>query len=156
MREPCFQLEEGQRVWLEGKNLPFNVPTRKLAPKRYGPFNVSQKILPVAYRLDLPAHMKVHNVFHIDLLTPYKETEQYGLAYTPPPPDLIDGHEEQEVEAILDVRQKGRSRALQYLIKWEGFPMSENEWVDSQDMHAKDLVKQFHASQLTKDKRSSK
>ena len=25
------------------------------------------------------------------------------------PPDIIDGHEEQEIEAILDVRQKGQS-----------------------------------------------
>jgi hypothetical protein len=53
--------------------------------------------------------MRIHNVFHIDLLTPYKETEQYGPAFIPPPPDLIDGHEEQEIEAILDVRRRGRS-----------------------------------------------
>jgi hypothetical protein len=97
--------------------------------------------------------MKIHDVFHIDLLTPYKETEQYGPAYTPPPPDIIDGHEEQEVEAILDVRRKGQNRNWQYLIKWKGYPSSENEWVDSQEMHADDLVKQFHAARLEKDKR---
>jgi hypothetical protein len=152
-REPRMQFEEGQRVWLEGKNLSFKIPTRKLAPRRYGPFTIVKKISSVAYQLDLPTHMKIHDVFHIDLLTPYKETEQYGPAYTPPPPDIIDGHEEQEVEAILDVRRKGQNRNWQYLIKWKGYPSSENEWVDSQEMHADDLVKQFHATRLEKDKR---
>ena len=46
--------------------------------------------------------MKIHNIFHVDLLTPFVETTAHGPAYMPPPPDLIDGHEEQEVEAILD------------------------------------------------------
>jgi hypothetical protein len=152
-REPRMQFEEGQRVWLEGKNLSFKIPTRKLAPRCYGPFTIAKKISSVAYQLDLPTHMKIHDVFHIDLLAPYKETEQYGPAYTPPPPDIIDGHEEQEVEAILDVRRKGQNRNWQYLIKWKGYPSSENEWVDSQEMHADDLVKQFHAARLEKDKR---
>jgi len=54
----------------------------KLSPKQYGPFKVSQKISPVAMRLDLPQSMKIYNVFHMDLLLPYKETEQYGTPFT--------------------------------------------------------------------------
>ena len=46
--------------------------------------------------------MNIHDVFHVDLLTPFRETHAHGPAYTPPSPDLIDGHEEQEIEAILD------------------------------------------------------
>ena len=60
--------------------------------------------------------MKIHNVFHIDLLMPFQETEQYGPAFVPPVPDLIEGQEEQEIEAILDVRRKQGGK-LQYLIK---------------------------------------
>ena len=153
-KEPRIQYSLGQRVWLEGKNLPFNVPSRKLAPKRYGPFKITQKISGVAYRLELPTYLKVHNVFHIDLLTPYKETEQYGPSFSPPPPDLIDGEEEQEIEAILDMRQRGNTR--QYLIKWKGFPSSENEWVDSTHMNANNLVKKFHNSRLTRYKKTTK
>ena len=98
--------------------------------------------------------MRVHPTFHINLLTPYKETDQYGPAFTPPPPDMIDGQEEQEIEAILDERRKGRGRKLQYLIKWKGFPSSENEWVAKEDMHADELINQFHhTSRLTRDKR---
>ncbi len=33
--------------------------------------------------------MKVYDVFHINLLMPYKEMEQYGMPYTQPPP-VID------------------------------------------------------------------
>jgi len=33
-------------------------------------------------RLALPLSMKIHNVFHMDLLLPYKEMEQYGTPFT--------------------------------------------------------------------------
>jgi hypothetical protein len=46
-------------------------------------------------------------VFHIDLLLPYKETEAYGPGYSKPPPDLVKGQEEYEIEFIHDVRRKG-------------------------------------------------
>ena len=88
--------------------------------------------------------MNIHDVFHVDLLTPFCETHAHGPAYTPPLPDLIDGHEEQEVKAILNCRRKGRYGPLQYLIKWKGFPSSENEWVAKDSMHADDLIQRFH------------
>jgi len=79
-----------------------NVPSKKLAPRRYGPFKVIQKVSPVAYRLQLPPSMsKMHNVFHIDLLIPYVETQAYRQSYPQPPPDIIDGKEEYEVEEIV-------------------------------------------------------
>jgi len=75
------EIKEGDQVWLEGCNLTIT-GNRKLSPKRYGPFKVSQKISPVAMRLALPPLMKIHNVFHTDLLLPYKEMEQYGMPFT--------------------------------------------------------------------------
>jgi hypothetical protein len=96
------QLTVGQRVWLEGHNLHIRGPA-KLLPKRYGPFPITQKIGSMAYRLQLPPSIKVHDMFHIDLLTPYKETEEYGQAYTRPPPITVQSEEEYEVESILQV-----------------------------------------------------
>ena len=112
---PAFQIN--QKVWLDSRNLHVNVPSRKLDPRRYGPFTIKEKISPVAYRINLPAHMCIHNVFHIDLLSPFHKTEVYGEAFSQPPPDLIE-EEEYEVEEI--VADRTRRRIWQYLIKWKG------------------------------------
>ena len=37
-----------------------------------------------------------------------------------------------------------RSKRLQYLIKWKGYPESDNTWESATDVHAPDLVKQYH------------
>ena len=94
--------------------------------------------------------MKIHNVFHIDLLIPYKETSEYGVVYTTPPPELIDGEEEYEVEEIINHRHTGRNRKKQYLVKWIGYPPSENSWVDESDLHSPDLLEEYlrHAKRI--------
>ena len=87
--------------------------------------------------------MKVHNVFHVDLLTSYRETDAHSPNYDRPPPDVIEGEPEWEVEAILDSRFYGRRRELQFLIKWKGFPSSENSWEAAPDVHAPILIADF-------------
>jgi hypothetical protein len=100
----------------------------------------------VNYRLELPTQWSIHPVFHIDLLTPYRETTMHGPNFTRPTPELIDGEEEYSVEKILDSRRFGRRRRLQYLVKWEGYPDSDNMWVDKDDVFAEDKVREFKAS----------
>jgi hypothetical protein len=138
--------KEGDQVWLEGKNLRINQPTAKLAPRRHGPFKIIQVMSAVNYRLELPTQWSIHPVFHIDLLTPYKETTMHGPNFTRPTPELIDGEEEYSIEKILDSRHFGRRRRLQYLVKWEGYPDAENMWVDKDDVFADDKVREFKAS----------
>jgi hypothetical protein len=58
------------QVWLEPKNLKVTC-NRKLLPKRYRPYQVIEKISPMAYQLQLPSSMKIHDVLHVDLLSPY-------------------------------------------------------------------------------------
>ena len=44
----------------------------KLSPRYIGPFEIVERIGPVAYRLDLPEELsRVHNVFHISMLRKY-------------------------------------------------------------------------------------
>ena len=43
----------------------------KLAPRYCGSFEILSRMGQVAYQLDLPPNLKVHNVFHISLLKKY-------------------------------------------------------------------------------------
>ena len=43
--------KSGDKVWLEGRNLKLHYPSKKLAPKREGLFEIVQVISPVAYKL---------------------------------------------------------------------------------------------------------
>ena len=105
----------GQKVWLESKNIETNYPYRKLAPKREGPFAIKKIYGPLVYQLALPQRMKCHDVFHASLLTPYEETAQHRENFIAPPPILIDGQEEEELEAILNHRK--RYGVTQYYVK---------------------------------------
>jgi hypothetical protein len=143
--------KEGDQVWLEGKNLRLNQPTAKLAPRRHGPFKVIKVLSPVSYQLQLPTQWSIHPVFHIDLLTPYRETITHGPNYQRPLPDLVDGEEEYSVEKILDSRKFGKRWCLQYLVKWEGYPDLDNMWVDKDDVFADDKVQEFKTSNPAKE-----
>jgi Chromo (CHRromatin Organisation MOdifier) domain len=69
---------------------------------------------------------KIHNVFHAILLKPYIETEVHGENFSRLIPDILDEEEVYNVETILKHRIRGRS--YQYLIKWEGYPISDALW----------------------------
>jgi hypothetical protein len=141
---PKFQL--GDLVWLEGKNLRTVQPTAKLVPKRHGPFKVVQVMSAVNYCLELPTQWSIHPVFHIDLLTPYHETPIHGANYQCPPPDLVEGEEEYEVETVLVSRHFGCGKKLQYLVKWKGYPDSDNQWINKEDVFADEAIREFKNS----------
>ena len=46
------------------------------------------------------------------------------------------------MEEILDSRVVNRK--LQYLVKWEGFGVEHNSWEAWDDVHALDLIADFH------------
>jgi hypothetical protein len=83
-------------------------------------------------------------VFHTSLLMPYIETPSHGPNFIRPPPDLIDGEEEYEVEQICAHRRWGCGKTLQYLIKWKGYPESNNTWENADQIHAPTLIKLYH------------
>ncbi len=134
----------GQKVWLEAKNLALPYGTIKLAPRCYGPFKIMKVLSPVTYRLELPFQWTIHPVFHAALLTPYVETTEHGENYSRPPPDLIDNDEQYKVEVIRNHHYHGQQKHLQYLVKWMGYPESDNTWEPADNVQAPVLIKQYH------------
>src|SRR5487761_1247260 len=115
-----------------------------MAPRHHGPFQIVRVLSPVAYQLELPTQWSIHPVFHSSLLTPYIETDSHGPNFSRPPPDLITGEAEYEVENIRSHRRHGKRRLLQYLLKWKGYPESDNTWEPADQIHAPELVKAYH------------
>ena len=140
---PSKTFTSGDKVWLDAHNLKIRTPSRKLSPQRYGPFKVIQQISLVAYRIELPQTMKIHDVFHIDLLIPHCQTEAYRKTFPQPPPELIDGKKEYEIKEIIDQHTDKQRRKNQYLVSWVEYPTSENSWVDELDIHTPELLDEY-------------
>ncbi len=83
-------------------------------------------------------------MFHANLITPYKETELHGPNFTRLPPDLIEGEQEFEVEKILDAQPRGRGRKMHFLVKWKGYPTSDNSWEPRENLHVDRLIMEYN------------
>ena len=81
---------------------------------------------------------------------PYKETKMHGPNYSQPPPDLVDGEEEFKVEQILGMKQMGRVHKTHYLVKWKGYPTSDNSWEPEKNLNAEELITKFRRSHKPK------
>ena len=144
-RELVFKVNDKVLLSTKHINDPVdkNRPTKKLAPKFIGPYKISKVISKVAYKLELPSTLRIHPVFHVSLLKPYQECEDFERE-VPPPPIFIPEvqQEEYEVESILD--KKIVRRRPFYLIKWLGYPLHEATWEPLAHLtNAKDLVDEF-------------
>ena len=134
--------KSGDKVWLEERNLKLCYPSKKLAPRREGPFEIIQVISPVAYKLRLLPTWKIHDVFHTSLLSSYKETLEHGPNFSNPPPDLIGGEEEYKINKILS--HHGTRGRRQYLVSWKGYSAAENMWEPEGNLqHTQTLLKAY-------------
>jgi hypothetical protein len=118
----------GKQVLLSTKylNIKHGKTNCKLLPKWIGPFKVVSKVGPVSYNLEMNPGWRVHPVFHVSLLKPYKSD---GRIRPPPPPIEMEGALEYEVETILKHRTTGRKRLkTSYLIQWKGYGPEHNSW----------------------------
>jgi hypothetical protein len=139
----------GDKVMLKTKNLTLKpAGSRKLWPRFVGPFAITARIGPVAYKLELPASMgNVHDVFHVSLLEKYNED---GRHQPPPPPVEIDENFEFEVQTILAHRvrrYRGNSQRTEYLIDWKGYAQEHRTWEPEVNLaNAKDLLATYWAT----------
>ena len=107
--------KKGKQVWLDSRNLKIGYQSRKLASKQEGPFMITEVLGPITYRLKLPNKWQIHDIFHTSLLSPYCKTETHSPNFMKPPPDLVEGKEEYEIEVIMSHKKWGRG--YQYLVK---------------------------------------
>ena len=135
-KEP--QLKEGDKVFLLTKNLKTKKPSKKLDRVKVGPFLIAAVKGPVNYQLELPKGTKIHPVFHISLLEPANPS----IPVQTTPLDLEPEEELYEVEKIL------RQRGQRYLVKWKGYPDSENTWEPQRNfVNSQKLLRQFQGKQ---------
>ena len=102
-----IEYQPGDLVLLEGTNIRSDQPSKKLDTKQYGPFKIVEKVGNAAYKLKLDSKWRgIHDVFNECLLHPYtKGMFPSQKTMPPPPPDIINGVEEQEIEEILASRE---------------------------------------------------
>lgn len=134
----------GDEVLLSTRNFPDSIfGSSKLRCQYIGPFRILQQIGQVAFKLELPPLLgRIHPVFHAHLLKRYNRDENLHPVQMPPVPEIIDGFEEYEVEAVLAKRRRGRG--VQYLVKFLGYPFEHCEWLPlSKLQHCKECIAEF-------------
>ena len=85
----------------------------KLSPRYIGPFEIVERIGPVAYILDLPEELsRVHNVFHISMLRKYISDPSHVLEA--PEIELRDdlSYEEQPVQILGRKEKELRNKTI--------------------------------------------
>jgi len=149
-KPPAYQV--GDLVMLNGRNIRTRRPTKKLDHKNHGPFQVEKIVSPLAVRLTLPRRWKIHNVFHVSLLEPYRTSEHRA----PPDPsqvlreaDDIEQSQEYDVEEIMSSVERGRgnNKRILYLVKWLDYP-ERKDWTeepfDNFSVGGLEKLREFH------------
>ena len=101
---------------------------QKLSPKFFGPFLIIARVGSVAYKLELPVHAKIHQVFHVSLLKEHLGAIPTKLGAMP---DMDDqGLLAAELVAILarKLDKKGNQAMVYLLIQWSNKPKEEASW----------------------------
>lgn len=111
-------------VWLSTKIIHTERLSKKLDHKRIGPYWIKE-LVGSSYQLDLPASMRIHNVFHPSLLRRAAENPLRGQHNDPPPPVVVNDKEDWEVDNILDAKKHGKQVLFQ--VKWKNYD-EDKQW----------------------------
>ena len=78
-----FQVREMMYLYIKSKKSSLRIGScAKLAHPFCGPFRIIERIRLVAYRLALPLHVKVHDVFHASFLNKYVKDVDHVIDFS--------------------------------------------------------------------------
>ncbi|KAL0539783.1 hypothetical protein IC582_024001 [Cucumis melo] len=141
VRRKDLEFEVGDMVFL--KVAPMKGVLRfekkgKLSPRFVGPFEILERIGPVAYRLALPPFFSaVQDVFHVSMLRRYVIEPTHVVDFEPLQISENLSYEEQPVEILAREVKKLRSREISLVkVLWRNHGVEEATWEREEDMRA--------------------
>ena len=115
----------------------------KLAKRFYGPFQITDHVGKVTYRLKLPEGARIHPVFLGSLLKPF-HSDPDSSSTAPLPQHFLNDQPLITPLAILDYRRHSKEDPWEVLVQWKGLSHDETSWEDwaqlQQDHHLEDKV----------------
>jgi len=140
-KEVDYKVES--KMFLNERNIVTARSFKKLDDKMLGSFT-NLDLVGSLYKLELPESMRVHDVFHPDLLRPAADDSLPGQKNEPSGSIVVNDEDEWEIDDILDFRRY--RRRLQYRVKWNGYDNNLNWYNADGDefMNAQKVVDDFH------------
>ncbi|KAL0546096.1 hypothetical protein IC582_016001 [Cucumis melo] len=139
VRRKDLEFDVGDKVFL--KVSPMKGVLRferrgKLSPRFVGPFDILERIGPVAYRLALPPSLSaVHDVFHVSMLRKYVTDPSHVVDYEPLEIDENLSYTEQPVEVLAREVKMLRNREIPLVkVLWRNHKVEEARWEREDDM----------------------
>ncbi|CAA7265736.1 unnamed protein product [Cyclocybe aegerita] len=148
-RLPAPNFKVGDQVFVKAQFFRTTRPSKKLAKKFLGPYEIIAQVGSHSFTLRLPQSMRlVHPVFHVSMLEPFKPSTIPSRAVEPPAPVEIEGELEYEVAEIVDSKiDRRRKCKLLYYVRWYGYENTDEEfsWQPADELpNAQELVQEFH------------
>ncbi|KAL4032934.1 hypothetical protein IC575_006017 [Cucumis melo] len=142
VRRKDLEFEVGDKVFL--KVAPMRGVLRferrgKLSPRFVGPFEILERIGPVAYRLALPPSLStVHDVFHVSMLRKYVPDPSHVVDYEPLEIDENLSYVEQPVEVLAREVKTLRNKQIPLVkVLWRNHRVEEATWEREDDMRSR-------------------
>ena len=116
--------------------------TKKLTEKYIRPYVVKKIVLENVVELELLALLRIYLVVNVRRIVKYQEQVERQKKI-PLPPIEIASKKEQEVENILNRRE--RRGKLKYLMRWKGYTAEEDTQEGLENLkNVRDLVEEFN------------
>ena len=111
----------------------------KLSPRFIGPFEILERIGPVAYRLALPPSLDaVHNVFHVSMLRKYVADPSHIVDYEPLQLREDLSYEEEPIEILAkEVKTLHNKEIALVMVLWQNHNFKETTWEREDEMRSK-------------------